>query len=320
MHSQRLVKKAQDLYCLGNLPGAEKLLSDGLKRKPKTAWFTTYAHAYLWLGVICRRRGKLPEAMRIYLDMINTESTDQLVRINAMTEMANCCRDMQDFDNAQHWFERIEGLLDMSKAPAGQNIELDKVIVHYLGNRGMLEFSQCRYSDAIESLGCSLDHNIAVNAVEEDPKPFITIYLNLYNCHLALGNIELAKEYLLLARAKMLSLKVPYAHGLIQFFENLATFNLFATGSSHKAIESLMQISEEVVTEFAEFRKVFDFFSSIIVQLHEGKIDVEEVRVRIKEYGDDPLIKAYIPTLLYGAPPPGSDNGVNDIPSAWLKD
>jgi hypothetical protein len=83
---------------------------------------------------------------------------------------------------------------------------------------------------------------------------------------------------------------------------------------------SLKLLSEKVVNNFAEFRKVFDFFSSIIVQLHEGKIDLEEIREQIKAYGDDPLIKAYLPVLLAGAPPPGIGVGDDDITAARLCD
>ncbi len=62
--------------------------------------------------------------------------------------------------------------------------------------------------------------------------------------------------------------------------------------------------------------KVFDFFSSIIVQLHEGKIDLGKIRESIREYGNDPLIKAYLPVLLTGAPPPGDNGSDNDTPLA----
>ena len=121
-------------------------------------------------------------------------------------------------------------------------------------------------------------------------------------------------------RDKLMKLDTPFVYELVNIFETLAVHNLFVAGSQQKAIDALSNISEKVVSNFADFRKVFDFFCSIIVQLHDGNFDLEKIRESIKEYGDDPLIKAYLPVLLTGAPPPGSDDSDDDIPAATLTD
>jgi len=312
MPRRRVVEKAQNLYSKGDLQGAETLLKETLNRKPKQKWYTIFAGEYLWLGYIQEKRGLKQDARRIYQELIDAEQTRLIVRARAMTCLAQNLNSEGDIEGSHQWLKRAGELLEQSQR-SSRSTDHDKAMAQFLSTRSLILYSQERFEEALSGWGRCHEYMSSINASEDFSKHFVTNYLNIFNCHLALGNIPLAKEYLLLARAKLLSLDKPYAHGLVHFFENLATFNLFAAGSTQQTIDSLLQISEKVVNEFDEFRRVFDFFSSLIVQLHDGKIDVGEIREQIKAYGDDPLIKAYIPTLLYGAPPPGSDEADEGI-------
>jgi len=193
----------------------------------------------------------------------------------------------------------------------------DKVLINFLSARGLLYQYTGRTDEALATFQQKLEIIIIRHATIDSSHEFINTYLNLYNCHMVLGNRDKALEYITLAHARLQSLDKPYAYGLLTFFENLAIHNLFAAGSQNEAINALTNISEKVVKDFADFRQVFDFFSSIIVQLHEGKVDLEKIRESIREYGDDPLIKAYLPVLLAKAPLPG-DGWDGDVPTARL--
>ncbi len=52
---------------------------------------------------------------------------------------------------------------------------------------------------------------------------------------------------------------------------------------------------------------VFDFFAEIMIQRRKGKFDLGKIRQLVKDQGDDPLIKAYLPSLITGAPQPEPD-------------
>lgn len=319
MQSAKLRKKIQDLYSLGDLSESLKVAQNALARKPKSAWYTTYGFVYFWTGFIYHMQGLIQEARSVFLDLIGSEQTERMIRIRSLTELAHCHLNEGEHQEARHWFGRAEELLGQSPEP-GVDEEFDRTMAHHLINRSVFEFYQQEFAHAIETANRCHEFIIAIPTPDDSAKFLITNYLNLVNYHLALGNAAMAREYLQLARATMISTKALFAHGMVHFFENLATYNLFAAGSSTATIDALSEISERSVNNFAEFRRLFDFFSSIIVQLHEGKIDVEEIREQIKAYGDDPLIKAYVPTLLYGAPPPGDESGDDDIPAARLTD
>ncbi len=319
MNCDTAVKKAYEKYFSGDVESAITTLRRFLNRQAEPTWVSENARAYLNIGVFLRIQGHHEEPLRIYSTLVKASESDVHVRANALVEMAVIHTRAGQPDQAEACFASVCALIDCNQEPGIDPVH-DKVMVHFLNNKGLLRLTQERANEALMNLRKSLDHIIAVHATEDFSKPFVTAYLNLYYCHMILGNHDQAIEYLLLARAKLMNLDTPFAYELVNIFETLAVHNLFVAGSQQNAIDALSYISEKVVSNFADFRKVFDFFCSIIVQLHDGKIDLEKIRESIREYGNDPLIKAYLPVLLAGAPPPGSDDGDDDIPTATLTD
>lgn len=231
----------------------------------------------------------------------------------------NICRQLIQYEKGDECCRQFDRLMDDCDL-SNPSPDLQKALVDYLNTRALLRLHQGRSHESLTDLQQALDWLISLSSDRPCIKDFVVVYINFYNVHMILGNATKAQEYLVLSYAKMKAMDKPNAYGLSLFLENLACYKLFVAGSQREAIDAMGRISEEVVLNFNDIRRDFDFFSSIIVQLHEGKIDVEEIREQIKSYGDDPLIKAYVPTLLYGAPPPGSAETDDFIPPASLVD
>ncbi len=314
-----VLSKAVSLYNLGNLGRAISLLTRCLQGKDEASRHGKLAKATLYLGTLYRFHGRWDQSIKELRGLAESGFVSPTNQAHAYIQLANTYKSLLKYDQSEVCLERANSIL-CSPDYSEDTSDWLKASQLYHSTLANLLDQQGRSEEALVEYQQSLDILIGLQSVLSCKRALINIYLNLYNCRMILGHSDTAIEYLTLAHAQMQTLESPYAYGLIQFFENMAIHNLMAAGSPRAAIKALTNISEEVVSNFADFRKIFDFFSSIIVQLHEGKIYVEEIRKQIKEYGDDPLIKAYIPTLLYGAPPPGSDNGDYDTPAARLTD
>ncbi len=319
MNYEKSLERAVDLYNQGNLDDAITLLKSFLNKKTEEAWFTKYPKATLYLGTLYRFRGDWDEGIGVLLSLSQNLHTNAIDKIHALMQLSLLHISLLQYRDAESLLEQSESgiaSLEISETDP-QKIRLLQL---FHSARASLRDYQGRSREALEHHQESLTLLIQLQPNMDCDRAFIYTYLNLYNCHMILGNKVIATEYIVLAHAKMTALKKPYALGLVQFFDSLASHNLFTAGSQAKAISALSNISEEVVTNFADFRKIFDFFSSIIVQLHEGKVDLEKVRESIREYGNDPLIKAYMPVLLTGAAPPGDHDPDEDTPAAFLTD
>jgi tetratricopeptide (TPR) repeat protein len=317
MKYEKLLKRSTALADRGNLDSAIAALEGFLRDKSPREQLIDYSRASLYLGFIYHQKGDTAESIQILEKLSESAATDIYIRGHAIDIQIRTQRQLGRYDAAEQCCQQFLQLME-DIDPADSPTEYKKLFADFLSSRAILREHQGRFTEAQEDLGTALEWVISLNSHRNCSKDFTIIYINLYNLHMLLGNTDQAQEYLVLAHAKMKTLKNPYMYGLTLFLENLATHNLFAACSQREAIAALSHLNEKAVNNFADLRKVFDFFSSIIVQLHDGKIDLEKIRESIREYGDDPLIKAYLPTLLAGAPPPGSDDGDDDIPAARL--
>jgi len=310
---QRSREYAQD----GDVDRAIETIEAFFKGKDEASRLSTYDRATLYLGHFFRVRGEYEQGLELLHAVADADGAGEKVRVLALCEAAVIYRLTLRFDEAEAVLRRAEIRLEGRMTP-GEDPDQDKVLINFLAARGQLYQYTGRHEEALADFRQKLEVIIGRHATADSSHEFITTYMNLYNCHMVLGNRDKALKYLTLAHARLQSLERPYAYGLLTFFENLAIHNLFAAGSQDEAISALAHISESVVKNFADFRKVFDFFSSIIVQLHEGRVDLEVIRDGIREYGADPLIKTYLPVLLgHAAPPGGGEDG--NAPAATLE-
>ncbi len=102
-----VVKKVQDLYCLGDLKGAEAKLQRFLKKRPRSSWVSENARVYLWLGVIKRVQGDYRASQEICLELTAATESDNYIQASAYTELAMCWRHFAEFKKAAGALEKV---------------------------------------------------------------------------------------------------------------------------------------------------------------------------------------------------------------------
>lgn len=303
MDENHPIEKAIRRAYLGDFGGAIGLLRQFLDASPAEGSAVERDRARLLVASCFRNHGDYDESLAMLRELAGNPAVDKTLRAHAWIETAINQKCRGDYPQAFQSLDLAERLMDFHVHP-GEAYEKDTLFSQYHLCRGNLCYRTGRMEEALQEYLRARDFYLPTGS-----RYLVNCYLNIANIHAIVGRKGRARECIALALATQRQFGHEHAYGLVHLFEVLASHNLFVYGSEQKAIDSLMQISEEVVKNFGDFSKVFDFFSSILVQLHGGKIDLDVIRKITHEYGDDPLIKDFLPSLLTGCPPPAESAG-----------
>jgi tetratricopeptide (TPR) repeat protein len=243
MKYSKVIRRATDLVDSGNVKAARKILQKFLDGKEVTARYSKYSMGTLYLAAIQRLLGEYDSALAYLANLIQSEHSGFRFRMLARIETTVIYRQQGDFDEARSVFNSIEKELAENPLTAVDPQD-NKILLNFYNSRGLFHQTTGRTTEAMEDFGQALLAAMEKHATGDASKEFVPIYLNLYNSHMIAGNQDRAREYLYLAYSRLQSLDSPYAYGFINFFENLATYNLFVAGSEDEAIKILCHISD----------------------------------------------------------------------------
>lgn len=299
------IDEATRRYDGGEFQTAIEMLLEVIDTWPRDAPPGERQRAQLYLATMYRTRGDRHIALELLTGLEKEPDLDPVLRPKVLLEQAKVHRDLGDLPACSGFLRQAEELIDFTVTP-----ETDREQIHLLA----LYHTTCgRYSQETDNPRRAIEHFLLArdHATTIGHRVLVNLYLNLANSHAVLGERDVARDYLSLAFAALKSLDSPYAYGLVHYFETLATFNLFVYDSREKAIDCLSKISEKMVDNFDDFKRIFDFFGEVLVQHHEGRFDLEKLK-RVRDYYDNPLIQAYLPSLIAGAPRPGEEVGKDE--------
>ena len=300
--SDSRIDQATSLYDCGERPVAIRMLLEVIDTWPAEAPPYDRQRAQLYLASMYHDRGMSQIAFDLLGELERDVDLDLFLRSLLSLVLAKIHLARGNPDLGLDYLGVAANLIDFSvDSTAGADPVY--LVCSYHFNCG-------RYFDAIGKPQKAIEHYLLARdrAISIEHKILATIYLNLANSRAVIGEREKARDDLALAFSVLKNQDIPYAHGLVHYFETLAAFNLFVYDSQEKAIDCLSRISEEVLHNMDEFKRVFDFFGELMIQCHEGKFNLEKLK-EIKDYYDDPLIRAYLPSLIAGAPRPGEEVG-----------
>lgn len=313
----RRIDRAIELYDSGECRAAIRLLLEVIDTWPPDKPPYDRKRAQLYLSSMYFNRGQKQIAMELLGELERDVHLDLFLRSHLSLELAKIHLSRGKTDLCLDYLGLAANLIDFNVGTDEGSDPIYLVCSYHIG---------CgRYFDKIGKPEKAIEHYLLARdrAISIEHKILATVYINLANSHAVIGERELARSDLALAYSVLKSQETPYAYGLVHYFETLATFNLFIYDSKEKAIHCLSKISEEVVNDMDEFKRVFDFFGELLVQCHGEKFELDKLKA-IEKYYDDPLVRAYLPSLIAGAPRPGEEpgrfNGTNRTRSAAVRD
>jgi tetratricopeptide (TPR) repeat protein len=286
----------------GNLQGALAIIQRFLQEEASCTDPRETGRALIYLGALHRKLGNFVQAREALDRLLADSSIGRGLQAQSWIEVALVHWQTRDLEAGFCALDRAEELLDFGKEPE-TSLERAEVLLRFHMTFGLLLSASDRPQAALSQYELALDH---MNRVRSPYR--VTCHMNMANMHAVLGDRCRARSHLGIALETMQEIGLENVECMIQLFETLATFNLFVAGCEQKAIDALMSIPEEVVKDFAAYRRVFDFFSSIIVMAREHRFDLPKLLQLVEEYGNDPLIRAYLPVLVTGCAPPAAES------------
>lgn len=257
--------------------------------------------ARVYLAAFLRHAGEYDAAADAALAVARGSDSVDWFRPFALVELSIVSRLRHDPRAAERYLDEADALAAGPHAPPDED-DRNCLRAHALHTRAKVLSTLGRHEEAMVRYREARDL-----MAEWGSATLVNCYVGLAIEATILGRRDEASRYLALAHSTLVTLGRPYAYGLAALFETMAAMQLFVHGSEQGAIDTLMDISEEVVAGYGDFRKVFDVFGELIAGRAEGRFDLDRIRDLVRDYGDDPLITAFLPTLIAGAPRPGDD-------------
>jgi tetratricopeptide (TPR) repeat protein len=293
------IDEAISRYESGDFQAALEMLLEILDGWPDEASSNGRQRAQLYLASIYLNRGKQQIALELLNDLEQRSPLDSILRTNLFLDLARLHLARGDQQACLDYLGKAANLIEFNAGPDTVESQLNLASRYHL---------YCgRYFDSVGSPPKAMDHYRLARdrAASVEHRSLVTNHHSLANGHARLGQQDLARRSLDQTFSALEEQGQPLLGSQVALFASLSAFDLFVCDSKEEAIERLLGISEKVVHDLSDLRRVFDFFGEVLILRHMGRFGREKLKQLIDRHEGDPLIQAYLPTSTAVASRPG---------------